>query len=163
MIASVVLILWPAFASANCCCKRLTQSESDSAQSCCSQTLGQPTSACCEANPTGAAQQSKQESESRCCGSPVAQSCDASGCCGSPSCCNSDDCQCSLRCCQAFDAIVAPSSSRDIDESSSYLFSALSTSAASAFELQTREYSFHSEFSFLRAQDHCTLICRWLK
>ena len=147
MIASAVLMLWPAFASANCCCKSLLPSEPDTAKSCCSQSVDSASSSCCEANASSVVR-SDQASGSQCCGSSVGLRC-----------CGSDDCQCGLRCCQTFDAIVAsPSPSHDIDTSSLVVFS-----VAPASEFQTRGFSFHGGFSFLRAQDHCALISRWLK
>ena len=158
LLASLVLIFWPVAARANCCCRGENQLQCVGEIDAIATSPSLP--ACCSKRPACCADKSKTP-ESSCDDFQQASSCCPSAADGTRGCGTSDDCQCKFRCSQL--SQVAFSTTVNSDSSNS--IAAVEAHLEFLLPRHSRSESSNSLdlVSSLPAQDHCALLCRWLK
>jgi hypothetical protein len=152
LVAAAVFVVWPSLVRGNCCCNHslLSPCSIASCSTATCSTLEHPP-ACCQT--TAACCQSHGTTENSA-GDTVA----TVGGCNS-----SDECQCGIRCCRSLTAVTSGRGSDTKHDSKAVFVSDTALPCVpNALRLRLtpwRDDSLH----VLSAQEHCALICRWLK
>ena len=148
LLAAISMVTWPALARGSCCCHNVElakPAEDASVESV------QPKCPACRAKDNASANLGTRVTSSASCS--LSKTVSGHG--------ESDDCRCKLRCCQdTLGNVAAP-----VHVETSLLLAA--ADAPFAFRPPTPDRSAASDAPSgglsINAQDHCALLCRWLK
>tara|TARA_R110002049_G_scaffold72490_2_gene187180 strand:+ start:208801 stop:209367 length:567 start_codon:yes stop_codon:yes gene_type:complete len=173
LLAALAMVLWPALASANCCCHK--DRSIPSAASIAVETAQSACPACCAKDGKDVAKdkdaKNKDTNHKDTNHKDTAHRDANSSPAGTPSCCassdagdcgDSDDCQCEFRCCQYTHATL----SAPVVDDASQLIVAVDAPFERLLPSPSRTVSSEAIgylSSIGSAQDQCALLCRWLK